>query len=54
MMGDMEDCGRLPGRIKLAGEGGRPYLQRGSGMEDRRRLLKRTGGVVSSLMMQPG
>ena len=29
MMGDMEDCGRLPGRMKLAGEGGRPYLQCG-------------------------
>ena len=27
MSGDMEDCGFLPGRMKLLGEGGRPYLR---------------------------
>ena len=31
MVGDMLDCGFLPGRMKLLGEGGSPYLRASTG-----------------------
>ena len=36
----MEDCGFLPGRMKLLGEGGRPYLRRAHDAQRGREALK--------------